>query len=44
MFCVVDGDGNSVEEATLETDPDATGLSLAEWRVRRKHLELDGFP
>lgn len=28
--CVVDGDGNVVPEATLETEPDATKLCLAE--------------
>ncbi|TYO63361.1 IS110 family transposase [Bradyrhizobium hipponense] len=39
--CVADGDGNVVQEATLEADPDATKLCLAEWTLQRKRDGLE---
>ncbi|MDE5446061.1 hypothetical protein GWG65_32565 [Bradyrhizobium sp. CSA207] len=40
---MADGDGNVVQEATLEADPDATKLCLAEWTLQRKRGGLDAF-
>lgn len=41
--CVVDGDGNVVQEATLETDPDAIELFLAEPGIHLKRVHLEAF-
>lgn len=41
--CVVDGDNNVVQEATLETDPDAIELFLAKWGIHLKRVGLEAF-
>ncbi|MCK1719316.1 transposase [Bradyrhizobium sp. 141] len=41
--CVVDGDDNVVQEATLETDPDAIELFLAKWGIHLKRVGLEAF-
>ncbi|UPJ77116.1 hypothetical protein [Bradyrhizobium sp. 187] len=41
--CVVDGHGNVVQETTLETDPDAIELFLAEPGIHLKRVGLEAF-
>lgn len=40
---MVDGDDNVVQEATLETDPDAIELFLAKWGIHLKRVGLEAF-
>lgn len=41
--CVMDGDDNVVQEATLDTDPDAIELFLAKWGIHLKRVGLEAF-
>ncbi|MGY3108103.1 transposase [Bradyrhizobium sp. LM3.4] len=41
--CAVDGHGNVVQETTLETDPDAIELFLAEPGIHLKRVGLEAF-
>lgn len=39
----MDGDDNVVQEATLDTDPDAIELFLAKWGIHLKRVGLEAF-
>ena len=42
-ICIVNGDGDVVREAKLQTDPDAIELFLAEWGMQLKRVGLEAF-